>query len=365
MTVWTPGDEAYAPFDEEGEVRDDIPQDLLEFIQRFDIQKQFTVEIKKWNNEGYQGRPSTVGRLEAVVPTYESVVAMNGPGHYGFDTSWTPKGGKARNAVFKVSLVGPHWVQLHKDAKVKKHEEELEEAKKQAELERARGAGGAAPLIGSFGNPNQAGREYMQGILGDIKGLTEAFGINVQGGKGNAQDNSMPMMFLGMMQMMMKAQENSTNLLITVLSNQNKGGDTREMLGLFKDMLTIKDGMLPKDKSWIEEVVGAVADNFGSIVGMFAKGNPEEDPLYQKFDAGLASTRDRVKGGDTEFLRNMVKHMDSKVGASMTDKILKGFLNVNRTGAPANAQETGQGGTNAAGGPQGDGGGSDASEGEE
>jgi hypothetical protein len=336
MPAWTPDAEGFAPYDEDGELRDDIPPDLAGFIQRFDIQKQFTIEIKKWNNEGYQGRPSTVGRMEAVVPTYESIVALNGPGHYGFDTTWTPKGGKPRNEVFKVSLVGAHWTQLHKDAKVEKHKADLDEAKREAELERARG--GVAPLVGSFSDPNKAGREYMQGILGDIKGLTEAFGLNVAGAKGGngGGDSQMGMMFLGMMQMMMKQSENNTNLLIAVLGNNNKKDDTKEMFGLIREAFSLRDGLMPRDKSWIEEVVGAVADNVGPILGLFARGNPEDDPMHQKLDAGLTETRDRAQQ-DPNFLKSLVKHMDTKVGASMTDKILNGFLHVKRPGAAQGA----------------------------
>lgn len=344
MPAWTPDAEGYAPFDDEGELRDDIPPDLANFIQRFDVQKAFTIEIKKWNNEGYQGRPSTVGRMEGVVPTYESIVAMNGPGYYGFDTTWTPKGGKPRNEVLKVALVGAHWNQLHKDAKVERHKQELEDAKREAELERARGNAPGGPVVGTFQDPNKAGREYMQGVLGDIKGIAEAFGLPALGKSGGNSDNNMGLMFMGMMQMMMKQSENTTNMLIALIGNQNKGNDTKEMFGLIREAFSLRDGLMPRDKSWIEDVVGAISDNIGPIVSLFARGAPEDDPTYQKLNEGLGPTREKAQH-DPAFLRGLVNHMDKKVGPGMTDKILKGFLNVKRPGgAPgAGAAPGGQG----------------------
>jgi hypothetical protein len=331
MPAWTPASEAFAPYDEDGELREDIPQDLAAFLQRFEVSKNFTIELKKWTNEGYQGRPNIAATYEGTVPTYEGIVCLHGPGYFGLDTTWTPKGGKVRNEIFKVPLIGPHWEEMYKEAKKKRHKEQLERAKEDAQLERAEA--GMIPGGNGYVNPNQAGREYMQGVVGDIKGLFDGLGINFGGlaknGNGGGGDMNMGMMFLGMMNMMMKSNENSMNLMITMMNNQNKGNSVTETVGLLREVLSVRDGLMPRDKSWIEEVVGALSDNIGPIVGMFARGASPDEPLAQKLNEGLAPTRERAQN-DPAFLRGLVKHMDTKLGAKLTDQVLEGFLNVNR-----------------------------------
>lgn len=329
MPAWTPEIEGLAPYDDEDELRADLPSELAAFIQRFDIKNQFTIEIKQWTNEAYAGRPKLVGRLEGMVPDYSAVVRMNGPGYYGFDTTWIPKGGKARTEILKVSLVGAQWTDMYKKAKKEKEKEELEEAKHEAELDRVRNGG--APSVGTYKDPAASGREYMKSMLGDMKDLADTFGFGVGGLKTAPAggEMNMGMMFMGMMQMMMKASENSTNLLISVMGNQNKGNDIRETVSLFKELVGVRDGLMPKDKHWIEEVVGAIADNLGPIAGLFMRGNPVDDPLHQKMNEGLAETREKAQE-DPNFAKSLVKHMDGKVGPKMTDKILNGFLNIKR-----------------------------------
>ncbi|HEX3101087.1 MAG TPA: hypothetical protein VHQ01_04820, partial [Pyrinomonadaceae bacterium] len=105
MTAWSPGAEALSPFDEEGELKDDIPQELASFLQQFDVQKVFKVNIKKWNNENYAGRPTNpLPTFEGVIPTNEAVVGACGPAYYGFEVQWTPKDGKPRSEIYKIAL---------------------------------------------------------------------------------------------------------------------------------------------------------------------------------------------------------------------------------------------------------------------
>lgn len=328
MPAWTPETEGFAPFDDEDEIKADLPPELAQFIQTFSIGKQFTIEIKKWKNENYSGRPALVSRMEGMVPDYNSVVRLNGPGYYGFDTTWIPKGGKVRTEMLKVALVGHEWENMYRQAEKDRQKEELAEAQHEAELARVRNGGN--PLLGTYKDPAATGREYMKSMLGDMKDLADTFGMGMKpaGGMGGEQ-NTMGMMFMGMMQMMMKQSENSTNLLIAVMGNKDKGNDMKEIFGTFREMIGIRDSLMPKDRSWIEEIVGAVAANLDGIAGLFMRGNPENDPLHQKMNEGLAETRERVHE-DPAFLQGLVKHMDKKVGPKMTEKILNGFLNINR-----------------------------------
>jgi hypothetical protein len=357
MPAWTPETEGFAPFeDDDDELRADLPSELAAFLQQFEIGRTFTIEIKKWNNEAYSGRPSLVGRLEGLVPDYTSVVKVNGPGFYGFDTTWVPKGGKAQTKMLKVSLVGPQWTQLHKEAKKEKEKAELEEAKHEAELDRVRNGG--APSIGTYKDPAATGREYMKSALEDMKGLMDVFGVGA-GGVQKGGDMNMGMMFMGMMQMMMKSQENSTNLLIAVMGNKDKGNDLLTTMGAFKELMTVRDGLLPRDKSWIEEIGAALVDNLPSLAGLFMRGAPPDDPTHRKFQEGLADTAERAQE-DPTFAKALVKHLDKKVGPKMTDKILDGFIHIKRP--PPKASPGGQEGATAGAGAQG---GTDAGAGEE
>jgi hypothetical protein len=333
MPVWTPETEGFAPFDDDDELREDLPSELANFIKSFDIQKKFLIEIKLWKNEAYSGRPALVARMEGMVPDYNSVVRLNGPGYYGFDTTWTPKGGKPRTEMLKVALVGEEWKSMYKEAQKARKRQEIEEEIHEADLQRARNGG--TPIIGTSPQDSAtAGREYMKSMLGDMKDLADTFGMGIKPG-GGGSDNAMAMMFMGMMQMMAKQSENSTNLLISVLGNQNKGNDLKETMGLFRDLVGVRDSLMPKDRSWIEEIVGAISDNLPSIAGLFMRGNPEDDPMHQKMNEGLSETREKAQE-DPNFAKALVKHLDKKVGPKMTDKILKGFLNIKRPGEAAN-----------------------------
>lgn len=326
MPAWTPEMEGLAPFeDDDDELRADLPSELAAFLQQFEIGRVFTIEIKKWNNEAYSGRPALVGRLEGLVPDYTSVVKINGPGYYGFDTTWAPKGGKPQTKMLKVALVGPQWTELHKEAKKQKEKEELAEAAHEAELARIRNGG--APAVGSWPDPAKSGREYMKSALEDMKGLMDVFGGGGAMQKGG--DMNMGMMFMGMMQMMMKSQENTTQLLIAVMTNKDKGNDLLTTMGAFKELMTVRDGLLPRDKSWIEEIGSAIVDNLPSLAGLFMRGNPPEDPVHRKFQEGLSETAERAQE-DPTFAKALVKHLDKKIGARMTDKVLEGFLNIKR-----------------------------------
>lgn len=347
MPAWTPDMEGLAPFeDEDDEIRSDLPSELAMFLQQNEIGRTFTIDVKKWNNEAYAGRPSLVGRLEGLVPDFTSVVRINGPGYYGFDTTWQVKGGKPQTKMLKVALDGEAWKAVHKQGKKDKEAAELEEARHEAELARVRNTG--AP-IGTFADPAKSGREYMKSALGDMRDLMETFGGGaMQKGGG---DMNMGMMFMGMMQMMMKSQENSTNLLIAVMGNKDKGNDLLTTMGAFKELMTVRDGLLPRDKSWIEEIGGAIVDNLPSLAGLFMRGNSPQDPAHQQFSAGLADTAEKAQE-DPTFAKALIKHLDRTVGAKMTDKILDGFIHVKRppvkgAAEPSQAPPGDQGSANA------------------
>lgn len=342
MPAWSPEMEVSSPFGEDGELKDDLPSEIADFLQRCDVSKTFVLEVKRWNNEAYAGRPTIAARLEGVIPDYDSIVRVNGPAWYGLDLRWTPKGGKPRNELLKVALVGPHWKKIHEEALKEAKKLELEEAKHEAELAKARGeTHGPAPIAS---DPLKAYNDARKSMFGEFRDMAEMFGGNLQktpAGDGG-QMQAMGMMFMGMMQMMMKQSENQTNLLIAVMGNKNQGNGMSETIGLVREVLSIKDGLMPKETHWISEVVGAISDNLGSIAGLFMRGNPPDDPMHQKLNEGLAETREKAQQ-DPRFLQGLVKHMDAKVGPQMTDKILNGFLNVKRPpqGSPGGAGAAG------------------------
>jgi hypothetical protein len=145
-------------------------------------------------------------------------------------------------------------------------------------------------------------------------------------------------MMQSMTQIMVASMQSSQQTMLAIFAGQNKNNDAQSLLGVFEKMLTIKDGLLPKDKSWVEEVVTALADNIDSIVTLFQKPAQEReaDPAFRDIDKGLDKTRKRAQA-DPEFLRALVNHLDKKVGANMSDKILSGFMKVQRPGTAAPA----------------------------
>jgi hypothetical protein len=330
MPAWTPENEGLTPFDENDDIKSELPPDFIDFINQFNLPKVFSISIKKWSNENYTGRPTNHGQMEGMVPEYESVVGRHGPGHYGFQTSWTPsKGGKPRTEIFKVNLTGPAWEELYEKAKEEKHAYDLAEVTRKGELLRARNlAAGLAPEVGRTSEVNP--KEYMKSVVGDMKDLMEVFGGGMKPQNGN---DSMGMMFMGMMQLMAKQSENNTNMLIALMQNNNKGNDAKEQMTLFRDMLSIRDGLLPKEESWIRETVSAISDNIGPIAGLFMRGNPVNDPLHQTMNEGLSDVREKAHASPA-FLKAFVKHLDKKVGPKVADQILDGFMRVKRYGEP-------------------------------
>lgn len=344
MPAWTPDNEGFSPFDEDDNIKSELPPDFVDFINQFNLPKAFTISIKKWTNENYVGRPTNHGQMEGMVPDYNSIVARHGPGHYGFQTSWTPdKGTKARTEIFKVNLTGRSWDELYEKAMEEKHEYDLAEVKRKGEIQRAKNlAAGLSPEV-STRNTDVNPRDYMKSVVGDMKELADVFGLGLGGQKPQGQDN-MGMMFMGMMQMMMKQSENTTNMMIALMQNNNKGNDAKEQMGLFRDMLSIRDGLLPKEESWIRETVSAISDNIGPIASLFMRGNPASDPLHQTLNEGLSEVREKVHASPS-FLNALAKQMDRKVGPKMTDQILDGFIRVKRDGNPVSSPDDSAGGS--------------------
>lgn len=330
MAAWTPDQEEFTPFDDEGELKEGLPNELNEFLAKFDVSKNFTMDLKKWNNEGRQGRAALVGQYEAVVPTFDAVVRMHGTGWYGFDIAWTPKGGKRRSEVHKIDLVGTHWEAIHKEAVAERKRKEIDDAEHEAAVARAK-AGGVGTIPGVI-DPRAQGKDYLRGMFADLKEFGFDPGGMMRGGGGGGDSN---MLFLGMMGMMMKSQENSMNLLVTLLSANQNRNPMGEMVTMMREIFTLKDGLMPAEKSWIQDIAAVLAENIGPIMSMFQRPDaPDSQKLHQKMDTGLAETRAKAQA-DPNFAKELVKHMDAKVGAAMTDKILDGLLRVRRPGQAA------------------------------
>jgi len=326
MPAWTPGEDEFSPFDEEGELKEDIPQDLAKFLDEFSVTQNFSITIHLYKGENYTGVPKTCGTCQGTVPNFDGLVRAYGPGFYALKTSWTPKGGKARSEVFKVALVGTHYNRMFEKAEEERHAEDMAAAERKADLDAIRRGKGVTPA----GNG-------LSDFLNNYAKLQEANGGgNGKGGDMLAICGMMGAMMQSMTQIMVASMQSSNNTLLAVLGSQNKNNDAQSLLGVFEKMLTIKDGLLPRDKSWVEEVVTALADNLDSIAAIFQKPKEEReaDPNFREIDKGLDRTRKRAQA-DPEFLRALVNHMDKKVGATMSDKILNGFLNVERPGKKA------------------------------
>jgi hypothetical protein len=331
MPAWTPGQDEFSPFDEEGELKEDIPQELAKFLDEFSVTQNFSIAIHKYKGENYTGLPQTCGICQGTVPSFEGLVRTYGPGYYALKTTWTPKGGKPRTETFKVGLIGNHYSRMYEQAEEARKREELAEAEHKADIDairRGKGVTAAGNGLSDF-LQNYAKLQEAQGggKSGDILAICGMMGAMMQ----------------SMTQIMVASMQSSNNTLLAVIGGQNKNNDAQSLLGVFEKMLTIKEGLLPRDKSWVEEVVTALADNIDSIVTLFQKPKEEReaDPNFREIDKGLDRTRKRAQA-DPEFLRALVNHMDKKVGSVMSDKILNGFIKVQRPGqkeAPVPAAE--------------------------
>jgi hypothetical protein len=325
MPAWTPGTDEFAPFDEDGELKEEIPQELAKFLDEFSITQNFSISINLYKGENYTGFPKMCGTCQGTVPSMDGLVRNYGPGFYALKTSWIPKGGKGRTETYKVALVGSHYSRMFEKAEEERHLEEVAEAERKADLDAIRRNKGVTPA----GNG-------LTDFLNNYTKLAEVQGV---GGNGKGSDmmaicGMMGAMMQSMTGIMVASMQQSQSTLLAVLGGQNKNNDAQSLLGVFEKMLTIKDGLMPRDKSWVEEVVTALADNIDSIASIFQKpaGEREADPDFREIDKGLDKTRKRAQA-DPEFLRALVNHLDKKVGATMSDKILNGFMKVDRAGA--------------------------------
>lgn len=326
MSAWT-GDEAFSPFDEAGEMKDDLPADLVNFIEKFDISKRFTVEILKFENQDFAGNPANLGMCEQVIPSYESLVKLHGIGYYGLKCCWTPRGGRPKSEILRVSLQGAHWKKVHAMAEKIRREERVAEVKEEVEVESIRRQAGlfdGAPM-----NP-------MDGFFETMTKMKSAGMMGGQGGGDlGAVCGMMGQMMTAMVGMMMTQSTNQMNLVLAII-NKNGSGGTSEMVESIKALreLTLLT-QAPAEKSWVETVSSALAQNAPDILKMFQKDPSEraQDPAFQEMHDGLKKTRGKAQI-DPQFLTELVRHMDEKIkDPGLVDNILSGFINVKRPGA--------------------------------
>lgn len=330
MATWEPGSdtETYSPFKDDGELRDDIPAELGEFIDRHSVEGKFTIEILKYRDEGFGGKPtSPMPIYDCSVPTYEHVVGMCGPGWYGFLCKWVPKGGKARKETMQIALVGEHWKRHYERAKEERLEEDIKEAERKRQIDEARGKNLTAVSRPAEVNP----KDY----IADVLSFAERAG-GKQDNSGNMMQ-AMGMMFQGMMTMMVESNKNNTQMLMAMMQMNNGRNGTSETLGLIREVLQLRQSetVQPEEKSLIREFVEILAENAPTILTLFAQGKNGQpdptDPQTQKLDQGMSDIREKAHASPA-FLRSLVEHMDKRVGPKMADQILEGFLNVQRPG---------------------------------
>jgi hypothetical protein len=323
MPAWTP-DESFGAFDESGELREDLPQDLADFFVANDVAKNFTVEVLKYDDSTFSGLPVGCGECINIIPTKDAVVKQSGTGYYAYKVSWKGKRKAGENQLYKFILMGDYYEKMYEEAKEKREEGNLKHEESKAKKDAIRF---------KYGLPTSNGKkgDEFADFFSKMKTVNEVIG-KPGGGDTGAIVGLMGTMMMGVMQMMMKASENSTNMLIAMMNkNGDSGSHMRETLDVLRETLTLRDGLMPKDKNVVEDLVGAVAENADLIFDLFKKPKAEReaDPRNREFKKGMSKTRERVQD-DPDFLRGLVLHMDKKCGSDLTDKILEGYLNVNR-----------------------------------
>jgi hypothetical protein len=326
MPVWN--GETVAPFrkgesDDEFEINDSIPRELSEFLQTNNITKLFKVNLKKYANENYMGRPHTLGDFDGVVPTYLGIVSTHGPGYYSVDCEWKDEKGKTQNENVKLVLLGEYWEDVWKEAKEKKKNTEIVNAEHQTALEIAKSGKGLVPL-----DPMALGRRYVE----DLRALG--------GGNQNGQET----LLLGIMNMMMESSRQNNAMIIALMQGKGSENSMDKTLALVDTILGLKEKVAPRDRNVIEVFVEALAENADEIIGLFTKTGVERDldPAFQQVREQAKPIADKAKV-DPNFLKALVNHLDKVAGPVMADKVLEGFIRIKRPGkAPVAPIEEGK-----------------------
>jgi hypothetical protein len=185
-------------------------------------------------------------------------------------------------------------------------------------------------------NAFDAGKQYVDSALAIMSPLLDKVSPN----NNNGND--------AMIQMMMKSQENmtmmmvammkaNTDTLLAVIGGKNNDNSQSEQwekaMGFMEKVMNVKASLEPKDEDLITRIGTVVMDNMETLMSLFKKPENvrEQDTMYQTInsDKKMQEIKKRMHE-DKEFAKRLIMHLDKKVGAGMTDKLLNGFMRYER-----------------------------------
>lgn len=335
-SIWDPNS-TYRPYGEAGDesLSEDLPQDLRDFFAEHKVEKNFSLCVKKFAREDYSGKPRTLGNYADEIPMYETLVAQDGPGYYRFDISYKPKHGVFKKEKVDINLTGYRWSKIFEEQQDKDEIEKEERLVKKVSKNNIISAMGGT--TGTHVDPYEAGQKYVNNMLGVMAPFMEKMG-------GGGSDQMMPMMIMmmqqqqksseNMMQMFMMMNQSQVQMMASMMGNKPKEGEQfNTHMEMFKSMINLKSVLEPKEESMIQRIGNTIMDNVETLFSVLSKPKEqmEEDGMYKSIVKNKKFQAAKEKAIVSKpFLLKLVKHLDTRVGIDMTDKILNGFVKVDR-----------------------------------
>lgn len=317
---------------QEGAVNEELPAELHDFFETFEVNPEFKVTVQSFGNEQYTGRPSIIGEYAGEIPNYERLVKIEGPRYFRYKILYKENGVSKKKNV-DIDLTSKNWVLLAKEGDRERSRKRQDQIKEDMEEKNA---------LMAYGGGNQGNQQSAKEAMKDtIDMMTPLLALM----KGNSSDSG-GMNFKEIMMFMMTMQQSSTNQMMNMfgmMSKQNSnlatamlgnnGGDTDKFFNMAERMLGFQEKVSPKEESLIDKIGTFIGNNIEQLGDLLAKPREEreKDTGYQqvKDDWRFKKIKKKMDSNDL-FAKRLIKHIDTKVGADTTDKILDGFIKYKR-----------------------------------
>lgn len=313
-------------------INNDLPVELHDFFDTFDASPEFKVTIQSFNNEQYTGRPSIIGEYNDEIPNYEKLIKTNGPKFYRYKFLYKHEN-VSKKKYIDVDLTSKNWVLLAKEGDRERARVRQDQIKEDMDERNALLAfGGQGP-----GN-QQTAQEAMKDTINMMTPLLTLMksGSSDDGGFGIKE----MMLFMAqsqqtsnnqMMQMFGMMHKSQSDMMIPLLGNKTDNSD--KLFNMAERMLNFKALVSPKEEGLIDKIGNFISNNIDTLGTLLSKPpeQREQDTGYQKVkkDWRMKKIKEKMEG-NKEFARRLIDHIDNKVGAENTDKILNGFIKYHR-----------------------------------
>jgi hypothetical protein len=316
------------PVWKEGAVNEELPAQLHEFFETFEVNPEFTATIQSFNNEHYTGRPSIIGEYRGELPNYEKLVKINGPKWYRYKIMYK-ENGITKKQTIDVDLSSKNWHIVAKEGDRERAQIRKEQIKEDMEERNA--------LMAYGGMTNQ---DPMSNVKQTVDTIAPLLAIL----KGDNGKSSGDMGMKEMMMFMMTMQQQSQNQMMQMFGMQAKGNSdmmvamlgnrqpdqTDKLFTMAERMFQMKELITPKEEGLIDKIGNFIGSNIDAIGGLLQK--PENHPDRQEVENSWKMKAIKKKMAENKhFAGKLIEHLDKKLGNSeVTDKLLDGFIKYKR-----------------------------------